>query len=373
MFQISFGSLVTCFLTIVILTAYLYYILNKSRSGFKYHIKIVFVLLALIMIRMILPMNFPFTYSIYGTKIMNLAGKLVYYDLTEDIMIFDVFLVIWIVGALVQIIRYFISRKKVYAILKTNIVPKETLKQFDSVFQEPELRKFQIACIPENVIPSIFGIIHPIIILPKEELSSEDLKFILRHEVQHYRYYDLHLKVILDLLVAVHWWNPFVYSLRSKFNIAMEFSNDYMVSKQMSEKEKLSYAESLLSIAKSRVTNKQYDLALVDQSYLSERIHMLIDDDVITKRKNTISMGLNVLFVIVIMSLSLVVVPETLYQKEAEKDWKEEDTFSIISDDTYIVNSPDGYQLYVDGKFAGTLKNIPEDFKEVPIYEENSK
>lgn len=43
------------------------------------------------MIKMSLPINFSFTYSIYGTKVMNAVGKVMYFDLTENMDIFDFF------------------------------------------------------------------------------------------------------------------------------------------------------------------------------------------------------------------------------------------------------------------------------------------
>lgn len=177
MYKISFGSLVTCFLAIIILTVYTHLILTKSQGSFKYHAKIIFIFSALVMIRTLLPINFPFTYSIYGMKIMNAIGKFVYFDLTRNLVVFDLFLSIWFIGAFVQIVRYIICRNKVSAFLRPYILSNEEIKQseFGFLLNSLSQQKIQVACIPENIAPAIFGIIHPIIILSKDNFSSEDL------------------------------------------------------------------------------------------------------------------------------------------------------------------------------------------------------
>ena len=50
--QISLGPFITCFLASIVLKGYLRLILNKTRGIFKYHAKIIFVLLAVVMIHL---------------------------------------------------------------------------------------------------------------------------------------------------------------------------------------------------------------------------------------------------------------------------------------------------------------------------------
>lgn len=192
-------------------------------------------------------------------------------------------------GAVIQIICYFINRIKVRNFLVPYIISSEELEKsaFSFLHNVSKLKKIQLACVDEEITPSIFGIIRPIIILSKDDFYSEDLEFIMRHEIQHYHNYDLYLKMVIDLLVAIHWWNPLVYGLRKQFSVALEISNDYMVSKEMTKERKIEYAQSLLRIAKKKVLGNKYDLALVDGSCLEKRIRFLMDEKYITAiRKN---------------------------------------------------------------------------------------
>lgn len=349
----------------------MHFIINQSKGIFIYHAKIIFTLSTLVMIRMLIPINFPFTYSIYGTKIMNAIGKVVYFKITEKLMVCDLLLLVWLLGAIIQIIRYLISRKKVHTFLKPYILSNEEVKQSDFYFLLNSFgqQKVKIACLPENVSPAIWGMIHPVIIVPRDRFSSEDLRFILQHELQHYRCHDLYLKAILDLLTAIHWWNPFVYKLRENFNTVIEFSNDYMVTRMMNKKEKVKYAESLLNVAKQKMVNRQCDLSLIGDDHLKERIRLLINEENIIPKRQKNSLILNVLFLTMIMTAALIIVPEPNYIEEAQKAYEKEGAFSITPDNAYFIKDPEGYQLYMDGKYNATIQTIPEDLADVPIYE----
>lgn len=374
MFQISLGPFVTCFLASILLTGYLHFILNKTRGIFKYHAKIIFVCLSLVMIRMLVPINFPFTHSIYGTKIMNIIGYFFYFNLTDHIQVFNILVWIWICGGLIQLIRYFIERKRVRRYLKKYILSTQDIGEnhLDSLIQTSKLRNIRFSCIPNKISPAIFGAFHPIIVLSEDILSCKDLKFILRHEIEHYHNYDLHLKIILDLLVAIYWWNPFVYGLKKKLNVAIEFSNDYRVSKNLSPQGKINYAESLLRIAKENIPETVYDLALVNNFYLEQRIHLLVDNDVISKRKMKTSMILNLTFLIGLMFAILIFVPEAKYSSKAKEDFEKENAFSIDSDNSYFIRNVNGYDLYVSEEYIVTIQEIPKTLKEVPIYEKKA-
>lgn len=48
-----------------------------------------------------------------------------------------------------------------------------------------------------------------------------------------------------------------------------------------------------------------------------------------------------------------------------------EGAISISESNSYIIDTGTEYKLYVDGKYMFTLSPIPEDFKDLPIIEED--
>ena len=163
-----------------------------------------------------------------------------------------------------------------------------------------------------------------------------------------------------------------LYMLRKKYNSAIEFSNDYMVSRQLNETEKIEYAESLLNIAKIPFSDKSFDLSLVENANFKKRISLLVENANVANSRKMVTLILNIMFISIIMFISLFFVPEADYSKEAEEVFKEAGAFSITPDNAYIVTAIDGYKLYMNGEFIGTMTSIPEDLKEVPIYEEKT-
>lgn len=69
------------------------------------------------------------------------------------------------------------------------------------------------------------------------------------------------------------------------------------------------------------------------------------------------------------MLLSVFVVPEANFETFIPND--ETMGYSISADNAYIIDTGSTYQIYVDGNFFVELDEIPEDFKNLPIYKED--
>lgn len=70
------------------------------------------------------------------------------------------------------------------------------------------------------------GFLKPRLVLPDSEYSEEQLGFILRHELIHYRRKDVWFKLLFALAVSVHWFNPVIWIMRRRADIDMELSVD---------------------------------------------------------------------------------------------------------------------------------------------------
>ncbi len=95
--------------------------------------------------------------------------------------------------------------------------------------------------------PMIIGFIKPALVLPCDEFSTEDLQFIIRHELIHLKRGDVYIKLLCVLANAVHWFNPIVWIMRREASIDMELSCDEGVIKGKSSAVKRAYTETLMS------------------------------------------------------------------------------------------------------------------------------
>lgn len=373
--SVSLGPFITCFVTILILTGYVHFIMKRNGDLFRGTVKIVFGVIAVIMLRMMVPVNFPFTKTIYSSKLLIGLGNIVYANVYGDreILVSDILLWLWISVAVILLIRYFYKRLKVRRCLEQYIMKDiETKEYYESFLKQAKIKNVRIAIIPEGRQSAIFGVIRPLMILPDTVLEEKTVAYMIQHEIKHYANYDLWLKFLVDLLVVIHWWNPIVYMMRKELSLAFELSNDYMVTKDMSELGKIEYAQTLVQAAKLMSNQQAYDLNLTGGECLETRIKMLLKEKTTGKMRSRLLAAANLLFVFLIMIISLVFVPEVLYEESVHYDSEEfEGSFEITPGNAYYLKTENGYELYVDDVYRGEIEELPEDYEEsgVLIYE----
>ena len=92
-----------------------------------------------------------------------------------------------------------------------------------------------VAYLPEGVHSTfLFGLFKPCIYLPKG-LSEKETKYIIAHELSHFRRGDYIAKPFFWVLTCIHWINPLVWLAFYLFEMDMEKSCDERVILQMSE------------------------------------------------------------------------------------------------------------------------------------------
>jgi len=146
------------------------------------------------------------------------------------VSILDTITVIWIVGfisfLLYHLTAYFYFKAK---LRKWSITYKDDkiLKEFQILCAELGITsKINLMTCKQVTSPILIGIVNPSIILPPQEFTLEQYRFILKHELIHYKHHDLLYKFILLLANAVHWFNPFVYYMAYLANNDIELYCD---------------------------------------------------------------------------------------------------------------------------------------------------
>ena len=100
--------------------------------------------------------------------------------------------------------------------------------------------------------PMVTGFRNAVILLPRSDFSEEELKYILRHELVHFRRKDLWLRGLVVLAAAVHWFNPMVYLIAKAAALQCELSCDAAVVDGIGPEGRRKYGEVLLGAVKSR-------------------------------------------------------------------------------------------------------------------------
>ncbi len=98
--------------------------------------------------------------------------------------------------------------------------------------------------------PALIGFVRPKIILPLyvNELEEESLRYILLHELSHYKRADLLLNNLLLVLQAVYWFNPLIWLLFRFLRQDMELANDASVIKEIGNENSKNYLRSMVEV-----------------------------------------------------------------------------------------------------------------------------
>ena len=96
--------------------------------------------------------------------------------------------------------------------------------------------------------PLTLGLLHPRVVLPREDYSREVLAGILCHELAHWQGGHLWGKLLLLLARGIHWFNPLVHLAARRADRDLELACDDRVLAQATPAQRKAYAHTLLSV-----------------------------------------------------------------------------------------------------------------------------
>ena len=162
---------------------------------------------------------------------------------------------IWIVGILAMIILVIKSS------LRLRNLEKSALP-----LQNREVRKLYHHCLEEMGIhrdipvystaflksPIIVGLLKPCIYLPIHLISDyneSDMRYMLLHELQHYKHHDAIGSFLMNLAGVVYWFNPLVWYALKEMRNDREVACDTSVLKMLEEDAYEDYGNTLINFA----------------------------------------------------------------------------------------------------------------------------
>lgn len=230
----------------------------------------------------------------------------------------DILAFLWLFGAaafiLLNIARYIRLNIKIRKYAKPISCPK--IKEYTA-------QKVRVRVWENTASPFMTGMVRPTLILPKKELSEEQLHNILRHEMTHVKRHDILYKWFAEFVKCVHWFNPAAWYVSKQIAAECEISCDMAVTKNMTGSEEMSYVNTILSLLP---TGKTTHLPLTTQmasskKFLKRRFMMM-------KNKKTTSRLMSVLSAV----LAVILLSTTVFASGALSDLTTDDyTIEIMS------------------------------------------
>jgi hypothetical protein len=144
----------------------------------------------------------------------------------------------------------------------------------------------------------MFGFINSRIVLPASKIAEDEFRFILKHELVHYRRKDLYYKFAVLIATAVHWFNPFVYLMARVISEQCELSCDAEIIRDADADTRLKYSEAIIGAVphKSRLKTILSTNFYGGKKGMKKRISSIMD----TGSKKT---GIAIIFIMLIATL----------------------------------------------------------------------
>ncbi len=164
-------------------------------------------------------------------------------------------LVVWSAGVSAYagwclLCRFQVSRR---IIRKACPAPDSVLRLLDECQEQLGIRRKVKVCVQKVIaMPAITGLFRPVLIMSESALELDDngIRYILLHELMHYKKGDLALIKLMNLLNALYWFQPLVWLCFSKVRADMETLCDQRVLESIDDKNQSGYLHTVLYFAR---------------------------------------------------------------------------------------------------------------------------
>ncbi|MFR5265313.1 M56 family metallopeptidase [Clostridium sp.] len=198
--------------------------------------------------------------------------------------------------------------------------------------------------------PSIYGVINPKIIMPKDlekKLSKEELKYVFLHEITHLKNGHTLISIIGLIIKIIHWFNPFIYIFLKVIDKNCELACDYDILKKLDERENIKYGNTILKVIESIKNNKRFMVEIpigINKKEVKGRLEMIVEN----KKFGRTSLVIGGIALVVVSVIGL-----------TSKITKSDDRLAIKSEKD-IISIQD--KIFMDGESKGKEANkVSED------------
>lgn len=378
MIELSFYTILMAFLTSTVLFSLSCIFFSSSKRILNVGYKTIAFISFLSILRLVVPIDFDFT----AILPMNELAKQISFFICQHriaffsirLSIWDILLVIWLIGILFQLILYWRQYKQIDRIViqtgKNVSYHSNYMKAFQSIQISYGIsQQLPVYEIPMLSSPMLFSIRNPRILLPAENnYSDDDLYFIFRHEMTHFLHHDLLYKFFFQLLFIVYWWNPLKYILKRQVNNLLEINVDSSLTQNFEDA--IPYMECLIKIKKQcAVSNKNYfdsctlSISNIKEGSLEKRFQLLAHP---SKQPRRFS-GIFLLISIFVFLSSYFVTWEPL-PVDNSSTMNEQD-FILTEENAYAILNEDGtYDIYLYGEYLETVTSLKYYDSSLPVY-----
>lgn len=332
-----------------------------------------FALLAACIIRILLPLEMPFTYTFDCQEILPKIQTFLNLALIKSsyitINIGLIIILLWILPAIWIIYKH--TKEYLHFKHTLNTIPASKDQNLYKILAMADIHNkmpdVKIIIHSSVKSPAITGLYRPVIILPDINFNDDELLGIFIHEISHYKYRHCFVKLVMKFICAIFWWNPLFMKLSSELSHAMELQSDKNVCLNLTHIQTKEYMESITKIIKN--ANKKNMTPPCSCSVLEEnspeklmqRFRMIAENRYQNKKKLDL-ITIPLVIAIFVLSYSFVLFPfsEPTYKAMQDGPVADMNGYETEEGDCYLIKSDNEYELYSpSGKYIDII--IPDD------------
>lgn len=139
--------------------------------------------------------------------------------------------------------------------------------------------------------PFVMGLLRPVVVLPEQEFTRNELRCILLHELTHVKQGDQWTRRAALLVTALHWWNPAAHWVERTLTELSEESCDARTAAAMDHQERYEYGLVLLKTACSMPVPTGAVLPLSTTENVQRRLSKMLRVKQLTPRQKILSLA----------------------------------------------------------------------------------
>jgi len=189
-----------------------------------------------------------------ATAILSPIGNTAFSTSLSDISLWRLMAVIWVSGVVACFAYQAVKHYRFVKIVRRwseSVTDEQSLIMFRDLKLELGISKqiglHQCLCIGS---PMLIGFAHPCILLPNLDFKRDELYFILKHELVHYKRKDLWYRLLVLIATALHWFNPFVQLMARAIGTLCEISCDNEVVLSTNMYTRQHYSEAIIGVVR---------------------------------------------------------------------------------------------------------------------------
>ena len=251
-----------------------------------------------------------------------------------------------------------------------------TLKKSALPLQNPEVRRLYNRCLNEMKItrnipvystiflksPIIVGFLKPCIYLPIHLISDyheSDMRYMLLHELQHYRHKDAIANYLMNFAGVLYWFNPFVWFALREMRNDREVACDTSVLKMLEEDDYEDYGNTLINFIE-KVSISPFPFASSLSGNMKQMMRRIIN--IASYEKPTFCKklkGMTVFILTTVLILGLTPFISTYAADENHYQWKSSsENISYVDFSKYFRKYEGSFVLYDLGNDTWSIYDI---------------